>query len=188
MNECFKIPLWIKDVDNPNTEYETTRNVARTIPIHDLLHTLVETSHVKKSNASFLSLFRVEKMSKCPVTRMTEYFQMNLTSKALNQFSHIDQNQQEREDGVVSSTTLDVDVDVYGLVGKTKPKIPFFHYLNIQKPAFVTLVNGIRVIYYSLDGELFSFAYTLNLKPKRNIFPLNLVFKILLNPPNNVFL
>lgn len=150
MNECFKIPLWIKDIANPNIEYETIRDVDHTISIHNLLHTLVESSHIKKNNASFLGLFRVERSSKCPVSRMTEYFQMNLTRQAMSQFSHIDQNHQERDDEVVSNTTIDVDVD--GFVGQPKPRIPFFHYVNIQKPAFVTLANGIRIIYYALGG------------------------------------
>ena len=152
MNECFKIPLWIKDVDNHNTEYETITEVAHTIPIRNLLHTLIEASHIKKTNASFLSLFRAEQSPKCPVTRMTEYFQMNLTRQAMNQFSYMDQEHpQENDDVVTSNSTIDVVVD--GLAGKTKPQILFFHYVNIQKPAFVTLVNGIRVIYYSLDGK-----------------------------------
>ena len=154
MNECFKIPLFIKDINNhPHTEYETIKEVDHTISIHNLLHTVVETSHIKKNNASFLNLFRAEKRnSKCPVTRMTEYFQMNLTRQAMSQFSYIDQNHQEN--GVISNITLDVD-DVNGLIGEPEQAISFFHYVNIQKPVFVTLMNGIRIIYYSLDGELF---------------------------------
>ena len=144
LNECFKIPLWIKEVENTNSNYETVRHVLDLVPIHNLLHTIVEASQIKRTNQSFLKSFRREDKSKCPLNTLTEDFQLKLTRQAMSRFTQIGE-------GRINSNTSFED---HGLKTAVKPNPPpLFHYVNIQKPVFVTLEKGIQIVYYFFDGS-----------------------------------
>ena len=143
---CFKIPLWIKEVDYYQKSSFVVDDV---IPIHHILDTIIEASHIKETNKSFLKLHRdedeEEEKRKCPA--MSQQFrQLHLTKEALKKFGNI-----PNDIIFVNNTSLGGAEEIV-----TRYKAPpIFHYVDIQKPVLVTLGDGSQVIYYHYDTGLY---------------------------------
>ena len=154
-DDCFQIPLWIKDIKQKKTDFGLpSEDINEILPITSLYNTILEAAHVtsNKNNKSFLKLIRKSEES-CPVRTKPSFYVDLMTKNALEKFSFADTKNFNNTDvfGNVTNESRDQKDDV--IVDQSVTIL--FHYYNVEKPVMLTFEEGYKVIYYYLDGKNF---------------------------------
>ncbi|XP_066926809.1 steryl-sulfatase-like [Clytia hemisphaerica] len=153
-DDCFRIPLWIKDIKQTKTSgVQPSEDIDEILPITSLYNTILDAAHVtninKNNNKSFLKMIRKRDES-CPVPKPSFYVDL-MTRSALEQFSFTDAKDYNNTDVFsVNMTGLRDQIDEVIMNQSVKT---LFHYYNVEKPVMLTFEEGYKIIYYYLDGS-----------------------------------
>ena len=156
---CFKIPLYIKDV-NPYLS-NTTYNIYDVVPLEHLFHTIQDIAEVGSDDAREKSFVRLYKEASTDLTHMYKVIENVESSKnETNNDSVFQEEPVKLLDWIIESDDEDVTVEVLSddESSKNKKKIIsyraeeiLFHYYDVQKPLMITYRGKYEVIYATFN-------------------------------------
>ena len=160
---CFKIPLYIKD----NNAYlsNITCNIFDAVPLEHLYHTIQEIAEVGSDDTREKSFVRLYKEDSTDLIHMYKVIEkVESSTNETNNDSVFQEEPVKVLDWIIESDDEDVTVEVLSddKSSKNKKKIIsyraeeiLFHYYDVQKPLMITYRGKYEILYATLDCKYY---------------------------------